>query len=415
MRSSAIFAFALALAAPAFSAASSSNDNAAGQLAARNLAAPPARSRHATRDHRSAGSVASTSSSDFASVLKKHKRSSKAKRGKCSAGKKQTVISASEDDAEGTVGGEQRNTTSSSSGSSSGSGANWDLSSNFLKIGNIFAGFLPDDGSGGGSKESMSQINSALPAKSAWYGRYAQVTAGKTFDGNQLYSVLDDVKESGSILAASVMPYKTWYGLTESDNHNAVAIAKVCNDIYKTHGIEVWLRFAHEMNWYQVDGTYTGGVSDFQTGWKVLAKAIEEHAPETKLWWSPNVGSDSDYERYWPQEGRVDVVGFDWYPNDPYKESFYERAKPFHDRYTKDGAIMVQGETGLHYTGSDEEKMQWVKSLSDDKAQSLSNYMGWMWFNYDKYENGRQVDFKIIKPGQSAAITSKAVSFFTSH
>ena len=171
MRSSAIFAFALALAAPAFSAASTSNDKAAGQLAARNLAAPPARSRHATRDHRSAGSVASTSSSDFASVLKKHKRSSKAKRGKCSAGKKQTVISASEDDAESTVGGEQRNTTSSSSGSSSGSGANWDLSSNFLKIGNIFAGFLPDDGSGGGSKESMSQINSALPAKSAWYGR----------------------------------------------------------------------------------------------------------------------------------------------------------------------------------------------------------------------------------------------------
>ena len=171
MRSSAIFAFALALAAPAFSAASTSNDNAAGQLAARNLAAPPARSRHATRDHRSAGSVASTSSSDFASVLKKHKRSSKAKRGKCSAGKKQTVISTTEDDAEGTVGGEQRNTTSSGSGSSSGSGANWDLSSNFLKIGNIFAGFLPDDGSGGGSKESMSQINSALPAKSAWYGR----------------------------------------------------------------------------------------------------------------------------------------------------------------------------------------------------------------------------------------------------
>lgn len=63
------------------------------------------------------------------------------------------------------------------------------------------------------------------------------------------------------------------------------------------------------MNWYQTDGTYSGGVSDFQTGWKVLSKAIEEHAPETKMYWSPNIGSDSDYEKYYPQEGRVDIVG----------------------------------------------------------------------------------------------------------
>jgi hypothetical protein len=110
-------------------------------------------------------------------------------------------------------------------------------------------GFLPDDGSGGGSVDSLASINKLLPAKSAWYGRYAQVTNGKTFDGSQLYAVLDDVKASGAILAASVMPYGTWYGLTESDNRNAVAIAKVCNDIYKNHGVEVWLRFAHEMNW----------------------------------------------------------------------------------------------------------------------------------------------------------------------
>lgn len=103
-----------------------------------------------------------------------------------------------------------------------------------------------DDGSGGGSKESMSDINKILPAKSAFYGRYAQVSNGKTFDGNQIYSVMDDIKNSGAILQASVMPYGTWYGLTESDNKNAIAIAKVCNDIYKNYGIEVWLRFAHE-------------------------------------------------------------------------------------------------------------------------------------------------------------------------
>lgn len=109
---------------------------------------------------------------------------------------------------------------------------------------------ITDDGSGGGQKESMADINSILPAKSAFYGRYAQVTNGKTFDGNQIYWVMDDIKESGAILQASVMPYGTWYGLTESDNRNAVAIAKVCRDIYENHGVEVWLRFAHESELY---------------------------------------------------------------------------------------------------------------------------------------------------------------------
>merc|ERR1711977_619128 len=227
----------------------------------------------------------------------------------------------------------------------------------FLKVNDIYVGFLPDDGSGGGSSESMSQINSMLPAKSAWHGRYAQVTNGKTFDGNQLYMVMDDVTSNGAIFAASVMPYKTWYGLTESDNSNAIAIAKVCNDIYEKHGVEVWLSFAHEMNWYCTDGTYSGGyescVNSFQTAWKLVAAAVKEHAPQTKMWWSPNVGSDKDYDNCYPKEGHVDVIGFDWYPQSA-TESFVDRAKPFYDKFAKGDIVMVQGETGLHYTGSTE-------------------------------------------------------------
>ena len=75
---------------------------------------------------------------------------------------------------------------------------------------------------------------------------------------------------------------------------------------------------------------------------------------------------------------------------------------------------MIQGETGLHYTGSNEEKMQWVRSLSSSEAQSsMPNYLGWMHFNYDKFENGRQVDFKIVKPeeGRSSGINSQFLSF----
>lgn len=148
------------------------------------------------------------------------------------------------------------NSTSSSSTSKSSSssslGVSWDSLNGYLTTGNLVFGFLPDDGSGGGKAESLSQINAMMPGKSVFYGRYAQASSGKTFDGSQLYQVLDDVKKTGSILAASVMPAGSWYGFTKSDNHQAVAIAKVCKDIQENHGIEVWLRFAHEMNWYQV-------------------------------------------------------------------------------------------------------------------------------------------------------------------
>ena len=298
MHSSPILAVtaALALLAPALASAATGQPAVAPLVAARDLVSPPLRSRHASRAPRDDPPAVRRSSTSAQHKLRRRCEAS-------TSGQKVLIP------ATGSTIEDQQNNSTSEASSGLGNGVDWDVGSSFLKVGNIFVGFLPDDGSGGGKPESMKQINSMLPAKSAWYGRYAQVTNGKIFDGSQLYSVLDDVKESGAILAASVMPYGTWYGLTESDNRNAVAIAKVCNDIYKNHGIEVFLRFAHEMNWYQVDGTYSGGVQDFQTGWKVLSKAIEEHAPETKLWWSPNVGSDADYERYYPKEGRVDIVG----------------------------------------------------------------------------------------------------------
>lgn len=222
------------------------------------LAAAPARSRHAGRQHRSTPAVVEVAKrSDIAAPVEvtpqiSKKRDSKLKkRKKCKAvsvSKAHGSTTPTDSGSEGNDGGNSSGSDSSSGSASSGD-VNWDVSAEFLKVGDIYVGFLPDDGSGGGSSETMSQINSMLPAKSAWHGRYAQVTEGKTFDGNQLYHVMDDVKANGAILAASVMPYKTWHGLTEGDNSNAIAIAKVCNDIYEKHGVEVWLRFAHESEW----------------------------------------------------------------------------------------------------------------------------------------------------------------------
>lgn len=84
------------------------------------------------------------------------------------------------------------------------------------------------------------------------------------------------------------MPTGGWGGFTSSNNYQAVAVCKVMKQ-FTDQGVEVWLRFAHEMNWYQYDGTYPGGVSDFQEGWATVAAACRVHAPLVKMYWTPNV------------------------------------------------------------------------------------------------------------------------------
>jgi len=44
------------------------------------------------------------------------------------------------------------------------------------------------------------------------------------------------------------MPTKGWSGLTKDDNSQALAIAKVMKK-FTDEGVEVWLRFAHEIKY----------------------------------------------------------------------------------------------------------------------------------------------------------------------
>lgn len=100
----------------------------------------------------------------------------------------------------------------------------------------------------------------------------------------------------------------SWNGLSSDDNYQALAIAKVMKK-FTSEGIEVWLRFAHEgesklgddvapalifaplaVNWYQSDGTYSGGVEEFKTAWKAVAEAVKDD-PLVFMFVSPPPGS----------------------------------------------------------------------------------------------------------------------------
>uniref|UniRef100_A0A0S1MK75 GH26 domain-containing protein n=1 Tax=Phakopsora pachyrhizi TaxID=170000 RepID=A0A0S1MK75_PHAPC len=271
-----------------------------------------------------------------------------------------------------------------------------------MNLNGLFFGFLPDDGSSGGTRQTMAQLNAAIRGKSAVYGWYSQAKSGVPFDGSQLLDVIDDVKASNSVFQPAVMPIGGWQGLTAQDNSQAIAIANVMKT-FTDRGIPVWLRFAHEVNYYQTDGTYQGTAADFKAGWAAVSSAIKQIAPDVKMWWTPNVDSAENYKAYEPDDmSTVDLVGIDYYPKRLTGNDFLSTMKDFHDRYAVDGRKFAIGETGLGWPGTIEEKYNWLQEICAAKA-SLPEFVSAAWFNFDK-----EYDYKIA--GEST-LNQKFTSF----
>jgi len=276
--------------------------------------------------------------------------------------------------------------------------ANFGLAPTNLITNGIHFGFLPDAGDAGGTRTTMAQINQAIGAKSAAYGWYAQAHSGKLFDGSQLLAVIDDVKACNCVFQPAIMPVGGWKGLTKQDNSQAVAIAKVLKK-FTDQGIPVWLRFAHEMNYYQTDGTYQGNAADFKAGWAAVAAACKEIAPQVKMWWTPNVAADSSYSEYEPEDmSTVSLVGVDFYPKSlKTGNEFVNTMKAFHDKYAVNGRKFAIGETGLGYAGSPEDRLSWLKQITSCKAQ-LPQMISAAWFNYQK-----EYDYRAVVPQSSSS------------
>ncbi|KAL7340612.1 glycoside hydrolase superfamily [Rhodotorula toruloides] len=286
---------------------------------------------------------------------------------------------------------------SESTGGSSGSGSGSDKQPGISRN-NIGIGFLPDY-----KNQDMAKINSALGIKSSYYGWYAQLPESGDWDGAQLLSQMNDIKACNCIFQPAVMPTKGWRGLTASDNSQAKAIAKVMKK-FTDEGIEVWLRFAHEVNWYVTDGTYQGGVQDFKPAWAEVAKAVADN-PKVRMFFTPNVaGSLQDYVNWMPDDlSTIHYLGIDYYPKDA-SQRFVDIVKPLYDKYCADGNILfAMGETGTPWSATIDERLAWLDQLtSAATAKAMPYYVGISWFNYDKETN-----FYLYDPG-NADTTAKA-------
>ncbi|GAA5893977.1 hypothetical protein JCM6882_007948, partial [Rhodosporidiobolus microsporus] len=182
----------------------------------------------------------------------------------------------------------------------------------------------------------------------------------------------DQIRNSDGVFQATVMP--------------AVNVANYLQK-WVDVGKEVWLRFAHEVNYYQKDGTYQGNVDDFKLGWSVMAKARDDLAPNVKMWFTPNFGDLYEYDKFYPTDPKtVDLIGIDWYPKQTSDFNFAAGPadmKKFHDKYTNDRVKFAIGEIGLGVPATLQQRLEWCKNVLDAK-KVMPNMIAVSWFNYWK-------------------------------
>ncbi|GAA5974721.1 hypothetical protein JCM11641_007239 [Rhodosporidiobolus odoratus] len=257
----------------------------------------------------------------------------------------------------------------------------------------VAIGFLPDDGSGGGKAETIEMIEAKLGMKAAAQGWYAQAVADHPFDGSQFEARKDQIRNSDGVFQATVMPV-SWKGFTWEDNSQAIRVAKYLQR-WVDLGKEVWLRFGHEVNYYQLDGTYQGTVHDFKLGWAVMAKARNDLAPDVKMWYTPNFATLNVYDKFYPDDPKtVDLIGVDWYPHQTEKFDFAHGPadmKKFHDKYCNERVKFAIGETGLGIKAPLEARLAWFQNILDAK-RVMPNMIAISWFNYYK----DQYSYKIV-------------------
>lgn len=297
-----------------------------------------------------------------------------------------------------------------------------------LRLNNIPIGFIPDVGSDGGNVQTMVGINGLLAGRgqSYSYGFYDQTTYGTIYNGQKILNNAPDIYASGAILEASIMPVGNWGGYTATDNSQAKAVCNVMKK-FTDAGVEVRLRFAHEVNYYVTTGEYAPmndmGVSAFKTAWAQVSAACKTIAPAVKMWYCPNAANLSVYETYMPDNfnSTVQMIGVDFYPasNDLATAANYiQTVKPFHDKYSSSSVPFVIAEAGTHaLDASLQDRINWLQTLSSSEVKAaLPNLESITWYNAlrktDILSNGVGGDFRILDPNNATFPNQQAQQLF---
>ena len=265
-------------------------------------------------------------------------------------------------------------------------------------VNGIGFGWLPDY-NGASLKVDENAVGHKNPCFAGYYG---QTGLSGWNDGAQITDNIADAQSGGKpypIFIASVMPQGTPFDQFTEGSDVVKSIANAMTKLTAA-GLTVFLRFAHEMNWYdsaEGGNIYTGSAEDFSKAWGAVSTAVAD-IPGVYMYWSPNYDSnaaDLVSSGWYPTEGAVDIIGMDIYP---------EGGSQFADIYQNfcqhwPDIPFIIGETGSDKGGSTSDKNGWLKQLTDKSAlQACPNYLGFSWFEYLK----EGVDFRIATGGNTA-------------
>ena len=264
-------------------------------------------------------------------------------------------------------------------------------------VNGIGFGWLPDY-----NGASLAVDETAVGNKNPCFvGYYGQTGLSGWNDGAQITDNIADATSGGKpypIFIASVMPQGTSFDQFTEGSDVVTSIANAMTKLTAA-GLTVFLRFAHEMNWYDsADGgyVYTGTTEDFSSAWGVVSAAVKD-ITGVYMYWSPNYDSsaaDLVSSGWYPTQGTVDVIGMDVYPSGG--STFASEYQNFCQHWD---IPFVIGETGSDNGGTTSNKNAWLKQLTGTSAlQDCPNYLGFSWFEYLK----GGVDFRIATGGNTA-------------
>jgi len=167
------------------------------------------------------------------------------------------------------------NTTASSSGGVS-------VPASCFKPNGVPVGWLPD---GVNINDIQNKVKSGTTP--CTYGDYAHIVSTSDYGDVVMGNSASTASKSGAVFTISLQPFIPF------DQVDASKVAASMNNILSKGLSVVWLRFAHEMNWYistnsknTGDIKYYGSTDDFKTLWRNIANAVDRS--KVKMFWSPN-------------------------------------------------------------------------------------------------------------------------------
>lgn len=288
--------------------------------------------------------------------------------------------------------------------------------------------WYPDDGlvqfGSQGTMQTLQELNAATVLPAVAVGAYANIEARTYvpgditthFNGSEFLPYLQQAIEGEAIFVASVLPVHGYNGFMRNDTAQLEATINVLRTFVDA-GVDVWLRFAHEFNWYTRRGSddldptgrgkyYAGGAPDFVEAYQTTVDLVRAALPTIKHMWCPNVGGMDEIAPYWPGPEYVDIVGLDYYVESTAPHWRYDTLEPLvrqtHDEFALPyGKPFWLGETGTR-TNSTVDNLRFVASItSAETCASMPNYQGAFWFNYVK----GNIDHNVAVPGGSDITT----------